>query len=328
MSKSISLSSYTIRIKNKKTEKNEKLDKIGLKNEEVDHSEEPYEIDRTRDIADTLNYYFESIDGKFSKDSLLYSNNIKFDKEKRLFRGIIQTGDYGFETDLRNIEDGTVTHRRQKHEAEMLPFYLLISLPKDADEGIVIFQRISNQGIKDSFTRAFRSYFSMHYLDYDLEVNALIPGEIVTQYLNNGSIKKIRLIKYGLHNDITDNYKFQDHVEEKYYYYTEYQLCSFRDKKLPIVDPFVNYVTKKTDLKGLIEVQDFDYDNIKIEVLINKRRRTINLSNLDSIKAYYDITDKVKIGEDGHPQFDSIDAIAYEYLADLTKAMYGEDDAD
>jgi len=311
LAKSISLSAYTLRVKNTETDKNEQLDKV----------------DGNSDIIDILNDYFGQIKDKFSKESLLYTDQLHLDLERRVFSGIIQTGDYGYETDLRNIENGKITHTRQKNEAEMLPFYFTIFVPKVVDEGIIIFQRTSNQGIKGSFTKAFGKYFALHNFNHSIEVNPLVPAEVVNQYLSNGEIKKIRLIRYGLHDDITDNYRIQDHKENTYYYYTEYQLCAFRNKRFPIVDPFMKFVASRGNLKGLIEVQDFDYDNIKLEILINKKRRTINLSNLDTIKAYYDITDRIIIGDDGHPKFSSINAVANEYLNDLAAVMYGEDDA-
>jgi hypothetical protein len=61
-------------------------------------------------------------------------------------------------------------------------------------------------------------------------------------------------------------------------------------------------------------------NNIKLELEVNKRTRTIDLSNLYKIRAFYDITEEVRM-ENGHPVFESIDKNARYLLKDLSDAM-------
>jgi len=61
-------------------------------------------------------------------------------------------------------------------------------------------------------------------------------------------------------------------------------------------------------------------NNIKLELEVNKRTRTIDLSNLYKIRAFYDITEEVRM-ENGHPVFESIDKNARDLLKDLSDAM-------
>lgn len=49
------------------------------------------------------------------------------------------------------------------------------------------------------------------------------------------------------------------------------------------------------------------------------------MSDFGNLKAYYDITERIKPGDDGYPIFDSIDTIANEYLDDLLKTIQGEE---
>ncbi len=73
----------------------------------------------------------------------------------------------------------------------------------------------------------------------------------------------------------------------------------------------------KRDFREMVELDDHDYDNIKVEIDVRGSKRTLDLSDEMKIRAYVDITSEVKVNDDGHPDFASIDAIAQELLISL-----------
>ena len=71
----------------------------------------------------------------------------------------------------------------------------------------------------------------------------------------------------------------------------------------------------------MIELQDFDYDNVKVEIELAGSRKTLDLSNIMKLRAYYDITSELVVGPDGHPVFSSIDGIAQDLMGSLLSTI-------
>ena len=204
----------------------------------------------------------------------------------------------------------------------MLPFYFLLYLPKRANEGIVLLQRFKQFGIRTIFLQDINQYFSLQYPNLEIEMNPLVPEQLINQYLD-GRIIKLRFIRFNFPEDLADFiYNNQNHVEEEGS--TEYVVSVKRGGNINLKERFHEVVDGRRNLKDLIEIQkiqNFDYDNVKIEVMIGKNRRTIDLSHLDRIRAYYDITNDIILGDNGHPDFDSINSIAEQLLKDLLNSI-------
>ena len=82
-----------------------------------------------------------------------------------------------------------------------------------------------------------------------------------------------------------------------------------------------NYFKSDREIKEFIELENFKYDTVKVELKLRNKTRTINLGEPDSLRSYIDITETINMGYDGHPIFESIDTEAKEILADLTEGL-------
>ncbi len=131
----ISLSSYSIRIKDSSRDDYVLLDEFLPK----------------KDFLSFVQEYFSFVETKLQLDEenkkLIRINNQKIKTVKRQIRGIIETGEYGFESEIIDTKKGTLKYKRAVEDAELLPFYFLISLPKGKDKGIIILQRFGQFGI-------------------------------------------------------------------------------------------------------------------------------------------------------------------------------------
>lgn len=301
-----SLASYSIRVKDKK--RNSYVPRID-------------NFAGGADIFDIIDRYLNNLKNNLAHDHehKKLMRVIRLNSNQRILNSIIETGEYGYESNLCDINNGSVSHKRQIHEAEMMPFYFLISLPRNVDEGIIILQRFKQFGIRKILLEDFNNYFTSQCPNFSIETNPLIPEQLVSQYLHDGRITKIRFIRFNIPKDIADAYDTQDHVEEGGY--TELIASAKRNKYLPIFGRIQEFLNGNRELRRIIELQNFEYDTVKVEVEINKNHRTIDLANLHKIRAYYDITEEVLISDSGHPSFDSIDNVAMRLLKDLSEAM-------
>jgi hypothetical protein len=310
----ISLASYTLRVKNKTDGKAVDLSKI----------------DGNRDMVDICWQFLEDRYDEPSHDSSSRKliRVIKLDREKRSrsLTGLLQTGEYGFTSDLLDVESGEVSHKRSSQEAEMIPFYFLFDIPPGVDEGIVILQRFRTSGIRKILLEDFQKYFATKFGEHKVEINPLTPESVLKQYSSDQCrITKARFIRFSLPSDLADLYGKQDHEEEEGY--VEYTINAKRNRTLPIMSRLKEVLIGKREMNRLIEIENFDYSNVKIEVDLNGNRRTIDLSNPKQLRAYYDITDKLITTEDGHPAYNEVDVIAKELLTELSHMIRGGADA-
>ena len=206
----------------------------------------------------------------------------------------------------------------------MLPFYFRLWVPAKKDEALLVLQRTGQFGIRKALWQAICKYFEAKHNAFAPSIHPLIPEQVVKQNLERGHVTKIRFVRFGVRSDIADAYDTQDHVEE--IGTMQLVVTARRGKTLPLVGRLKDVVSGKRQLQNMIELQDFPYDTVKVELNVNGRTRTVDLGNLGRARAYYDVDKDVKRGANGHPLFDSIDKVAEELLTDIRKHVYLEID--
>jgi len=244
-----------------------------------------------------------------------------FGRDGRQLYGIIETGEYGYESELYNVDTGNISYRRRIADAEMLPFYFTVYLPQNTNEGILLLQRFKQFGIKTMLEKDINRYLSRYLqLPLKFEIYPLVPRQLIEQCLN-GRIVKLRFIRFSWPRDITDVYYMQDHYEEVGYIELVISAKKGRDIR-GVKERIRAFLDGRIHLTDILEIRNFEYNNIKVEIDLNGNKRTVDLSNLYKFRAYYDITNEVVIGPNGHPTFDSINQVAQSILEDLKKLIY------
>ncbi len=216
---SFSLASYTIRVKEQTTHSNIRINKLR----------------DGGDVFETFKAYLTGLK-RISSHNAVEQKLLRVSKlsiSGRTLKGIIETGEYGYESDLYDVDNDVVSHRRKTKEAEMLPFYFVISMPPDVNEGIIILQRFRQFGIRKTLLQDFSQYFNTAHPSYRIEINPLTYENLLKEYLDGGQIKAIRLIKFVMPRDIATAFELQDHLEDEAY--MEIVVKSRRNKSLPII---------------------------------------------------------------------------------------------
>jgi hypothetical protein len=300
-----SLSSYTLRVSDG-SGSSVQLDDIGT----------------GKDLFELLAGFLGGLKDDFSHDAdnqkLL--RVARLEKSERYLKGIIETGEYGYESTLYDVGQGQVSHQRKVTEAEMLPFYFVVKVPRDVQEGIVLLQRFKQFGIRKILIDSFDEYFSRECPGFRLAINPLVPEETVKDIIKKGRVMKVRLVRFSVPADIADAYDNPGPVEEGAGH-VELSVVAKRKGGLPIIRRLLEVLGKTREINKLIELQHFEYENVKVEVNFGGIHRTIDLSKLNRFRAYFDISDQVKIGPGGHPAFENLDSIATGLLRDLAEAI-------
>jgi hypothetical protein len=236
----------------------------------------------------------------------------------RVISGIVEKGDYGYESALINVNSQTISHRRSTQEAEMLPFFFLLNMPLRRDEGILILQKTGRSGIKTPLYRYFKDHFSSICTGYAIEFNPLVPEELINQYLNNGSIISVNFVSFSYSRDIADAFNCQDHLEDE----RQVQLIvSTKGLRFPFIERIREVISNNRPLNRFVELRDFEYNTVKLVLNVGGNQRTIDLRDMHKIKPNYDISSEVRVDPNGHPNMESIREIALNLLDEICRGM-------
>jgi hypothetical protein len=299
-----SLASYALRVKDKITKSNIRIS----------------DTSSGFDILEVFKAYLHERQAGLSLDPMKQKllRVSKLEETGRELSGIIETGVYGHESDLLDVDVMEVTHVRQESEAELIPFYFLMSFPTDTNEGIIILQRFKTFGIRKILLDDFRDYLEAKNATFTVLINPLTYADIIRKYLTEGNLKKIRFVSHTLPSDLTRVYEEEGHDETQGT--VELVVKARRNKALPVIHKIYDFLDGKGEVNDIIELEDFEYDTIKCEVEINGVTRTVDLSRPTKIRSFHDVSGKVKT-ERGHPIYSSIDYAGRDLLNDLLAEM-------
>lgn len=305
------LSAYTIRIE-KKRGKNQK-----------ENSPPIYcklsSFNGYEDLLDTMKGFLKQLTVNVTNDTYkIYMKALKVELQGRSISGIVESGIYGLASNLRDVDTDSITYKKRKNDADVLPFYFLVYIPEDTDEGILILQRTGKYGIRSHFGTFLEKYFSDKFPGFAVEINTLVQEDIIKKILYTGTIKKLRCVKYKAPVDRVDGL---DDGHEEVPYNMEIVLSGNR---IPFMEKIQKFFDSKSSVRSLIELRDFnfDYDTVKVEVEVDGSLRTFDLGHLNRARTYYDVSDLVVRNADDHPTFNSIESITRRYLNEIIKAMY------
>jgi hypothetical protein len=246
----------------------------------------------------------------------------KLEKKDRTLCGAVETGQYGYESDFINVKTGKNVFKRKKEDAEMLPFYFYFEMPEGTEDGILILQRTSNFGIRKVMHWVLNVAFEEKHPEYKLRFRPLVAETEVDRFIR-GKIQTIHFIRKNIPADLADAYD-KGHAEVRGT--VELVMRASKKSVLPM-NGLLSRIFKRHDgnVGGVFELdeEEFAYDNVKAEVKIGRATRTINAAHPGRIRSYYDVTEVVELGPNGHPRYNSIQEHAEKLAAQLRVLLYG-----
>jgi len=277
-------------------------------------------FDTRNDLLQVLHDYFQNLSGNIFNDTvgefILRVSN--YGRHGRSVSGQLEKGDYGIESEIIDTIQQTVSYDRAIQDAELLPFYFLIAVPPGANEAIAIFQMSGVSGIKGIIEDNFERHFTNRFPDYHLEVNRLIPSQLIDQLLTNSRVTKFRFVRYGIPTDITDLVNLGHDENEGI---VELVVKAKRGRSFPLIERIRQVIQGDRNVNRFIELQNFEYNSVKIELESAGKYRTIDLLHLDNFRAQYNITEEIDI-QGGNPVYNSIDEVARNLCREILLSIY------
>ena len=187
----------------------------------------------------------------------------------------INSGNYGIESEITDRHTGIINYVVTEDDANIKKFKCLIYIPKDVAEhkvnkGILIFQTIASYGVKTLTCKQLKSFFSQN--DMTFETRSVSARSFFEQLIQKGLAHKITLIKNRVSPDKSDNMLITSGREERSYYRPQL--------KESFVSRLLDFVEDRQD-DDLFEINDDEYEDVKVTFKIGNSYRTVSVSDLD-----------------------------------------------
>lgn len=227
--------------------------------------------------------------------------SVKDEEEQRVFRirvldeagrtllGVLESGNYGSEIPVCDIETLKDTYTIRTTGAPMKRFFFRLDVPTDARRAILLLQREGNIGVQDAFTRAFKPVFTASCPGFICDFMPLTPSEVIKHFRDPEKIQKVRFIA----RTIPDNFfKFFDAGIKDVPGYVEVSFNAYRDASLPWKVHLDKALTDPEAAPKMLALEGLQADEVKVQVKVGNSIRTINVNNLADLRATFEITDE------------------------------------
>lgn len=255
-------------------------------------------------------FYFDQVE----KEEI-YSEDGK--KEFTILQGRVKTGEYGIESELLDITDGSV-YERSATQADLLPFGFCIAVAEgEITRGIILLQTIGNFGMKMALQGKIQECFDSLHINCGVLWGQILPKAYIDKFFKRGNLQKIRMIRYEIPEDISNrigiNYGVKQTREERV-------ICrpvGFLERKRKEIS---EWMVGQRSCTNIIEIDDFEYDDLKLEFKLGRTNKVISLRDTTSLKVNEDISDVVDT-QGGNPEYNSLKLVmketAREYLCGM-----------
>lgn len=226
-------------------------------------------------------------------------------KKYELLYGRVKTGEYGIESELVNINTGD-TYNRTTEQADVMPFGFCIGIPNgDIDNAVIVLQTIGIYGMKVSLQEQLRECIKKVDNELKIDIGVIVPRTYIDRFFEHGALQSIRMIRYEIPEDISNAMGINAGVKQTYEERIIRKPIGFMERNKRKIEEWKRGQRSYTDV---VEIKDFNYDDLKLVFKLGRTNKTISLKNIDNLSITEDITDLVD-QEGGHPTFETLKVV-------------------
>jgi hypothetical protein len=246
------------------------------------------------------------------KERALECQEIVQEKRALLFK--LGSGYFGTQSRIRDRATGQVVFQKEEDHVDLTDLRNYLVLPGNSNAGLLFTERFQGNGVIATFTEAFKKAFAAKHNGYTLEINSMTSEAAFGAYLADGHIKKIRLVRQAIPDDVADAFGMGD--SERVLGSMEVvlrppRLVSFGKKKIQSV------ISNEVDVSRMLEWRGVEYREMKIEVRIANSTRTLSVSSGTTPAMLYDLDSELQ--KDGLPSI--TDSWVYSKAKELSEDL-------
>ena len=219
----------------------------------------------------------------------------------------VKTGEYGLQSEIVNSTTGEVSYKKSEDEADVMPFGFAICVPSgECDNGIIILQTIGKYGIKVALNRKLDNMVKLLDPDLRFEMGIVVPKLVLNRFFEHGVLKSLRFIQYEIPTDEAERFGLNHNTNEASKEVIIRKPVGFLQNKARELNEWRNGAIIYSDV---VQIEGFDYDELKMDFKLGKTSKTISLKNIDNLQMTEDVTEEVTL-EGGHPTFDTLKTVS------------------
>lgn len=248
---------------------------------------------------------------------------------KPYLTGFIESGEYGTEENIVNVETGETKEKKEK-DALLRPFYFMLYVPQGAKRAVLILERISNLGIMTVFEKKLREAISVRIgadiKDYVISIAPLALESVLRRHINTiGGAKKV-IFNHVKLTDITPSKLSDGNLDDGEIHNMQITLNAPRNGNINIMSWFQKMKESFEQMRNkkspnVCSVAGVEYQNVKFEVEIGGASRTISMQDVGKLGTYLDITNEVELDRNYYPTFASVDKQANILISDIKQQL-------
>lgn len=238
---------------------------------------------------------------KESKRAYRISQNHTF--EGRIIYGIIDSGEYGQQLEVVNINNSEGKYTIKPDEAPLMPFFFMFYYPEDKPYGFLILQRIGPRGIYSILSKEFITFVGKELdVDYVIKVHPFVIANLLKQNLSLVSKATSITVKRKdsvLFNKVSMGILDGDGVLSETKFYLP------RNRYFDIIEWLKVKLGEKNEVsQKLVDTSMIDDADISLDVkLSNGKERTLRLGNISQFGTNLPLSDDIELDDKGYPTF-------------------------
>ncbi|MFE9341483.1 hypothetical protein [Streptomyces olivaceus] len=239
-------------------------------------------------------------------------------QEHRALRFKLAHGAYGAQSRIRERQTGQVVFEKQEDHVDLTDLRNYLILPANSKVGLLFTERFQGNGVLSTLAESFKKAFNAKHHGYVIEINNLTSEDAFGKYLDSGRLKKIRLIRQEIPQDVADELgmgEYERRLGKIEVVMSPPRKFSFGKRKLQ------SAISSGDDVSSMLEWRGVQYSEMKILVNIAGTNRTLSVSSGTTPAMLYDIDEEMRKDSVTDLTDDWLYAKAKELSEDLAKTL-------
>ncbi|MQW00711.1 hypothetical protein GHK46_26350 [Sinorhizobium medicae] len=216
----------------------------------------------------------------------------------RVVHGYINYGTHGFESKLKDVKTRRQKYKREATDLEEIPLYFQIWSPSSSDHALIAFQSFQGRSCINNVRLAMIQDFQERFPGFVISFRIIAASGAI---LGEAPVKALTFIKPKQSSDRFDRVLGRPTEE------LEYELTVRSRKRGGMISRYkdLSAIVSQAD-DGFVEFDGREFEGVKADVAIGKKRRTVGIFGSGSDAGLIDVSDNIKRDKSGHPTLQSI----------------------
>ena len=259
-----------------------------------------------------IDYY----DNKGNKRAFSITSDIEFNENNRNVISFLDSAYSGESLEIRS-KSNNLNYIVNKEELQSRRVFSCVHIPKGSKFGYIVFENKSNHGVKVIFERQLQNFLNESgFQDFRIELTAGLNFNYLSNMIDKGKLKKVRLINYGLLQDVQlnlfDNLDLysddQDVRELKFKAKTENKVIKSELARL-----FFSDLNKKEKISFF---NQYLVDEIAFEICHDGSSKTLYIKDHSKMRSNIDVSKRLEF-EGGLPTYSSMKRAALDLIYEM-----------